>query len=194
MIVWDEDDQCEFDLRHTDARSEEIHAVYSERCEHEITEMRRRVASNGAVSFRNQCLNCGGGPGNAIPKSTIKHPAPDRIPLFDPQIYKDWSARRDERLRAIDQKYIRLQKAGQAEWWRWYDKYLQSTEWRVRRDLVMARAEGVCEGCRSRPAVQVHHLTYDHVGNEFLWELAAVCKPCHDRVHADGEQRRERAA
>jgi hypothetical protein len=31
----------------------------------------------------------------------------------------------------------------------------------------------------------VHHLTYAHVFNEFLFELMAVCDECHDRLHRE---------
>jgi 5-methylcytosine-specific restriction endonuclease McrA len=48
---------------------------------------------------------------------------------------------------------------------------------------VIERADGLCEGCRSAEAVHVHHLTYKHCGNEFLWELVAICRECHERVH-----------
>jgi hypothetical protein len=47
----------------------------------------------------------------------------------------------------------------------------------------MGRANNLCEGCGRRRAAQVHHLTYDHVFDEFLWELIAICDECHSRVH-----------
>jgi hypothetical protein len=68
-------------------------------------------------------------------------------------------------------------------WWANYNDYLNTSEWRHRRRLVLDRANGVCEGCRERRATQVHHLTYKHVASEFLWELVAVCDECHQRVH-----------
>lgn len=64
-----------------------------------------------------------------------------------------------------------------------YARYLESEEWWQRRTRVMERAAGVCEGCRMREPVDVHHLTYDHVTEELLWELVAVCAPCHERAH-----------
>jgi 5-methylcytosine-specific restriction endonuclease McrA len=64
-----------------------------------------------------------------------------------------------------------------------YKAYLQSREWRERRRLVLNRARGLCERCRRAQATQVHHLTYDHVGKEFLRELIAVCRNCHKRYH-----------
>jgi 5-methylcytosine-specific restriction endonuclease McrA len=55
---------------------------------------------------------------------------------------------------------------------------------KIRRSKVGSRdSRGVCEGCREQPASEVHHLTYEHVGEEFLWELEAVCDDCHSRVH-----------
>src|SRR5205807_4467434 len=66
-----------------------------------------------------------------------------------------------------------------------YASYLQSDAWREKREMVFARSGGLCEGCRLKRAVQVHHLTYEHLGNELLWELAAVCLDCHNMVHGD---------
>lgn len=72
-----------------------------------------------------------------------------------------------------------------AEWRRRYDAHMVSPKWRTIRAKVIARAGAICEGCASAPAVQAHHMTYVHMGDEFLWELKAVCKRCHDRFHAD---------
>lgn len=48
---------------------------------------------------------------------------------------------------------------------------------------MLTRDNYLCQGCRVRRATQVHHLTYDHVGNEFLFELVAICETCHTRLH-----------
>jgi hypothetical protein len=69
------------------------------------------------------------------------------------------------------------------EWWSWYDAYLDSPEWAAKRTRVMERAGRMCEGCGCYPAVQVHHLTYAHAGNEFLFELVAICLSCHAALH-----------
>lgn len=76
------------------------------------------------------------------------------------------------------------------EWWAWYNEYLRSPAWRDRAALVKKRAGGICEGCGTRPAAQVHHVTYKHVGNEFLWELRAICNNCHERIHGEEQERR----
>ena len=64
-----------------------------------------------------------------------------------------------------------------------YDRYFRSDKWRDLRELVLQRAGGICEGCGRRRAIQVHHLTYQHAGAEFLWELRAICGSCHKRIH-----------
>jgi len=70
-------------------------------------------------------------------------------------------------------------------WWEWYKEYLLSPEWKDKRQLVMGRARNVCESCGSNAAKQVHHIAYDHVGNEPLWELKAVCDECHEVLHSE---------
>lgn len=64
-----------------------------------------------------------------------------------------------------------------------YQEYLQSEDWWERRTLVMERAGGLCEGCRKVEPIDVHHLTYDHVTEELLYELVALCASCHEKAH-----------
>lgn len=64
-----------------------------------------------------------------------------------------------------------------------YLRYMNSPEWYDLKKKVFERANGICEGCAEARPVQVHHLTYEHFGHELLWELAAVCRACHERCH-----------
>lgn len=64
-----------------------------------------------------------------------------------------------------------------------HDDYLRSPQWQRRRSKVMQRAGHLCEGCLTNPAIDVHHTTYAHFGNEFAFELIALCRPCHERWH-----------
>lgn len=80
-------------------------------------------------------------------------------------------------------------------WPELYRDYLRSHEWALKRAKVMRRAGHVCEGCGDHPAVDVHHLTYEHVTQEFLFELVALCAGCHERIHLQpGAKQRPRAA
>ncbi|MGN6556069.1 MAG: HNH endonuclease, partial [Verrucomicrobiota bacterium] len=74
------------------------------------------------------------------------------------------------------------------DWQQRYEAYLKSAEWQQKRQLVLARVQGICEGCRSAVATEVHHLTYADVGSEFLFQLVAMCRPCHDRFHTPPPQ------
>ena len=38
---------------------------------------------------------------------------------------------------------------------------------------------------------QCHHLTYENVGEEFLFELVALCSDCHERLHQKRRERQE---
>ena len=68
------------------------------------------------------------------------------------------------------------------EWFKEHSDYLRSYDWKNRRDRVLQRDGYMCQACLNNPATQVHHLTYKHWGNEPLFELVAVCKPCHDKL------------
>ena len=82
-----------------------------------------------------------------------------------------------------------MQKAERDRQWHiWYNSYLESPEWAKRRMLVFRRANGMCEGCGERRAVQVHHTTYEHVGHEPLFELRAICMVCHGLLHPDKDE------
>jgi hypothetical protein len=64
-----------------------------------------------------------------------------------------------------------------------YRAYLRSPEWAEKRARIMERSGGTCERCRERPAVDVHHLTYDRIYHESPSDLQAVCRTCHDTYH-----------
>lgn len=64
-----------------------------------------------------------------------------------------------------------------------YREYLKSDQWLHRRDLVLERDQYKCQACLCNKATQVHHLTYNHVYEEFMYELTSVCESCHRRIH-----------
>lgn len=64
-----------------------------------------------------------------------------------------------------------------------YTSYMQSPAWQRKRLQILNRSGGRCETC-GRAATQVHHLTYERLGNEYMSDLLAVCEPCHDKHDA----------
>jgi hypothetical protein len=118
--------------------------------------------------LRNFCDDCG-----CLIGSALKHSlATDDTPTLSLE-----EATRAGRLRNECFRQRELEREAQrAEWQTNYETYLESEEWAERRELVLKRAGRVCEGCRLRPAMQVHHLSYENAGNEFLWQLVAICR------------------
>ena len=65
-----------------------------------------------------------------------------------------------------------------------YKQYLASREWRVKRNEVIELNNGICERCASRPIQDIHHLTYERIGQERISDLMGVCRPCHEYLAA----------
>lgn len=61
-----------------------------------------------------------------------------------------------------------------------YHRYMASREWALKKRAVRERSGGDCERCEHRKMAQVHHLSYQHLGNEPLEDLLGVCKWCHE--------------
>ena len=128
-----------------------------------------------------QCLICGEPiiP-HALPKKDIPDSALVDISTWDEQLRTDCRNRRFAAWKEDKDKEREKQKA---EWDEWYQQYLLSDEWHHKRCLVLQRDKTVCRGCLRSGAEVIHHLTYDHVGDELLFELVALCRACHERIH-----------
>jgi 5-methylcytosine-specific restriction endonuclease McrA len=170
---------------------DELNAQYS--CNHEKSELRKRIVDKGGIQFVKQCVRCGSS--TTSPIGTAKALAQNdgnEPPRFDEDLLDKWDRGLKEGWERINREYQEnvkhyeaARKRRETEWWTLYKKYLKSPEWMAKREKIILRAQGVCEGCREAKAVHVHHLSYDHMGNEFLFELVAVCTPCHERLHSD---------
>lgn len=149
------------------------------RCTCEIKQPRKRIIKGGAVNYGLQCQNCGRFENKGAKFFGFSPPTAmidESISIkFKERADKHWQNRiktqQDERDRAKQQ------------WREYYDWYINSAQWRAKRQEVLERDNYVCCGCRKRKATQVHHLTYDHIGQELLWELVSVCDDCHQVVH-----------
>lgn len=67
-----------------------------------------------------------------------------------------------------------------------YYEYIQSDKWYARTESIRRRKGGRCECCCMRRGSEVHHRTYERLGNERDEDLLHVCKPCHRRIHKKG--------
>ncbi len=172
-----------------DARNkayEEHHQRFT--CPHPSKELRRQVIADGSTRYIYQCLSCGHAQGQSIKKETAFDLTAGCEPSqFDLALKDAWDNREKSELKRIEQDYLIQFKNKATEFWKIYDAYLETDEWQGKRQKVISRAQGLCEGCQEQPAQHVHHLSYEHIGNEFLFELVALCKACHERIHAENE-------
>jgi 5-methylcytosine-specific restriction endonuclease McrA len=145
-----------------------------DRCLHPRTEVRRRDDAVGRPRYVHQCVDCGASVGCLVAKTTAL--AGGEPPPFDAAL--------DERAIEDAKRFYEEQRAARSQaWWDWYNAYLRTDAWWAKRAQVLKRDNWICQGCYERQATQVHHLSYAHVGDELLFELASICDECHDRAH-----------
>jgi len=150
------------------------HQRPDEICEHRF-ELRRMLCSNGTIQFRRQCPQCGKGL-QASSIGALSQQEREQAPPYDRELqeavrrasWEQWRASRDNEQ--------------QRQWQEWYDGYLASPVWHRRRAAVLKR-NPICESCEKARSIIAHHLTYEHVGAEPLFELRAACSSCHEHVH-----------
>lgn len=71
-----------------------------------------------------------------------------------------------------------------------YREYLKSAAWKQRRWDAIQRANMRCQCCgvsMKKVVLEVHHVTYERLGNESPQDLLAVCPSCHKK---EDEKRR----
>ena len=71
-----------------------------------------------------------------------------------------------------------------------YDDYMKSVEWEEKRQLRL-RLDGFrCFKCGTSVNLQVHHITYERLGQERMGDLITLCGSCHKRLHEPKRQSR----
>ena len=150
----------------------------TENCPHECTKVRFRRAINSVKMFKKQCVRCGVLVGDWIPHAEIV--APDLIEPIDDDLRKIYL----ETALSLRAEIVKVAaEKERKEFFENYSEYLVSEKWAVKRRTVLSRCDERCEGCGKSRATQVHHLTYNHVYDEFLFELVGVCNDCHVKLH-----------
>lgn len=163
-------------------------------CQHELVSLpRARTTRSKTIQYRKQCLDCGRAIGNVLKHEIALRETQGNPKPFDEQLREDTYKRYNEyKIKNISDNYVTMQVADN-QWWEWYNEYLKSPKWDAKRQRVIQRCRGVCEGCMTWPAVHVHHLTYKNVGDELLFQLVGLCRSCHEKSHAQQESSRRTA-
>jgi len=66
-----------------------------------------------------------------------------------------------------------------------YADYLGSSGWSKMREEAFKTYGKRCQICLNTSSLHVHHKTYEHLGHEFVDELAVLCSKCHDQLHKE---------
>jgi 5-methylcytosine-specific restriction endonuclease McrA len=69
------------------------------------------------------------------------------------------------------------------EWKQYHEFYIKSKQWADVRKKRMQIDKNTCQKCGAKKHLQVHHLTYENIGEEEMEDLLTVCKPCHMKIH-----------
>lgn len=64
-----------------------------------------------------------------------------------------------------------------------YADYLKTPHWLTLRAAKLKKAGFRCQLCNGRQKLEVHHRTYEALGNESLEDLIVLCRSCHGRFH-----------
>lgn len=65
-----------------------------------------------------------------------------------------------------------------------YSEYIASPEWAdVRARYKRSIRPQDCGLCGTSEKIEIHHLTYERVGEEELSDLTALCRDCHSMLH-----------
>lgn len=153
-------------------------------CRHANQALRFKTNAASVRMYVYQCTDCGRKVGSWVKKSEIDE---STATPFDEQAWdaamrrdsEEWTNRFQEN-RADAQLRMRFK---QAQWRAKYESHLRSEKWRDICRRVAERDKGLCQGCRQRSGVHVHHLTYDRMGDEMLFDLVLVCRECHEKIH-----------
>jgi hypothetical protein len=67
-----------------------------------------------------------------------------------------------------------------------YKEYLKSEHWLRRRKIAYAKAKGACQVCNAKDKkLNVHHRTYERLGNEAPSDVIVLCEDCHKIFHVN---------
>lgn len=144
------------------------------------TDLRLRTHANGTKHVYRQCLACGRAVGSAVPHAQAEKEKPDGLLLFDEELRRQQQETRQLTMHLMHAaEHDQEQRQFEAR----YEEHIASEKWASLRQAVVLREHGQCQGCGRQYAHEVHHLTYKHLGDEFLFELVLLCSSCHRRAH-----------
>lgn len=158
------------------------------------------ITSGGAIQVKEQCQNCGNVKPGAV--GGYSKEIKEALPVLNEPLRELRFAAMREQYRAANSKitesrnrqFNKQREIKRDNWLQEYTKYLNSPEWKNKRDLVLKRDDYMCQCCLKNYATQVHHKSYEFVdlaGSEPCFDLVSVCKSCHDSIERMKKENRK---
>jgi hypothetical protein len=165
-------------------------------CLHEKSNIVYKVDITGKKRYVRQCVNCGRAVSQQLKtESALIELGFLKCHSFDEELQNEYWKKRSELQNEYWKKESELRQAAavkaQLDWRNYYEDYLHSEEWEERRKAVFKRDCGVCQSCLTVKATQVHHIRYDNLGHEPLFDLISICTKCHKKLHSIRNERKE---
>lgn len=154
------------------------------KCDHELS-LVKFIQSNNAVKARKQCQKCYQFDGSDIGKFSKeeRESFPEANIYLKEKLQSDkWNTHR-ELFNRRREGLQSLQDQKNTLWWKDYKQYLSTDKWRKKSQAVLQRDNYLCQACLLRTATQAHHKSYEFMGQEPLFDLIAICEPCHEHLH-----------
>ena len=137
------------------------------------------------LRLHRQCLSCGGCLDRTRPLSHKQYSSSIRFE-FSHNNFSKWNNEVNQELKDLWEN-VKEDNYSSSRFGK-YSNYIQSEKWKAIRDEVLQRDQNLCQECKSTPAVEVHHKTYDNLFNEKLEDLISVCKDCHIEIHKEWDR------
>lgn len=136
-----------------------------------------------------QCQSCGDSKGDSI---AHKGHNLDEIPEFRYELEERMIDLRNDQYFQVEKEFrldffkkhkARCEIVKVARFPEDYLKHINSPKWKRKSFSILKRDGFICKSCLTARAEEVHHIVYDNLGNEASFQLASVCKPCHEKLH-----------
>jgi len=146
------------------------------KCEHEKFEVLNLEMSNGKSMLKKYCLQCEHTFDNPLKQSDYNI---SKLRKSTNEKYHEWRQKKTqsdmfEFYEIIKNRLSIKSVIAKSE----YKEYIETDWWKSLRKKILIRDNYTCQICKCK-AEEVHHLTYQHKGKEYSFELVSLCHNCH---------------
>ena len=165
----------------------------TDRCQCPNMVLTKREFKSGSTTwkaYQQQCLTCGAS-SPMIKKDTLTARQILEAVPFDENLRQRYFQTRQAQFQEQQQAAQRAREQEREERRKFYHQHLDSPAWFKISRKAMRRDDYLCQGCLEAKATEVHHLTYERLGNELACDLISLCHQCHQRIEGIEQEEEE---